>query len=134
MPVAPAATGLVRLKDRPLYNSSAWRFDLTAYPMVSLDNHRFDVLYEYTISIAPTIETTLWPGNRIVLQPVFPIASNVWRSKPEGYIHVGTAAIQQDVFIGNRLRAQLSGGMFLGNLMGVNAVLTYRAGNSLSIL
>ena len=124
---------LKRLENRPQHNNSAWRFDLTAYPMVSLDNHRYDVLYEYTVSIAPTIEATLWPGNRIVLQPVFPIASNVWNSKPEGYIHVGVAAIQQDVFLGNRLRAQVSGGMFLGNLMGLNTVLTYRAGNALSL-
>ena len=123
---------LVRLKDRPLYNSSAWRFDLTAYPMVSLDNHRFDVLYEYTISIAPTIETTLWPGNRITLMPVFPIASNVWRSKPEGYIRIGVAAIQQEARLSNRLKALVAGGMFMGNLMGFDANLTYHAGKSLT--
>ena len=123
---------LKRLQSRPRHNNSAWRFDLTANPIMSLDNHRFDVLYEYTVSIAPTIETTLWPGNRITLMPVFPIASNVFKSKPEGYIHVGIAAIQQDVFISDRLRAQLSGGMFLRNLMGFNTILTYRAGNALT--
>lgn len=123
---------LQRLKSRPLHNNSAWRFDLTANPIISLDNHRFDVLYEYTVSIAPTIETTLWRGNRITLMPVLPIASNVFKSKPEGYIHVGIAAIQQEVFISNRLKAQLSGGMFLGNLMGFNAALTYRAGNAVT--
>lgn len=123
---------LKRLQARPRHNNSAWRFDLTANPIMSLDNHRFDVLYEYTVSIAPTIETTLWPGNRITLMPVFPIASNVFKSKPEGYIHVGIAAIQQDVFISDRLRVQLSGGMFLRNLMGFNTILTYRAGNALT--
>lgn len=123
---------LKRLKLRPQHNSSAWRFDLTANPIISLDNHRFDVLYEYTVSIAPTIETTLWRGNRITLMPVLPIASNVFKSKPEGYIHVGIAAIQQEVFISNRLKAQLSGGMFLGDLMGFNAALTYRAGNAVT--
>lgn len=123
---------LKRLKSRPQHNSSAWRFDLTANPIISLDNHRFDVLYEYTVSIAPTIETTLWRGNRITLMPVLPIASNVFKSKPEGYIHVGIAAIQQEVFISNRLKAQLSGGMFLGDLMGFNAALTYRAGNAVT--
>lgn len=123
---------LKRLKLRPQHNSSAWRFDLTANPIISLDNHRFDVLYEYTVSIAPTIETTLWRGNRITLMPVLPIASNVFKSKPEGYIHVGIAAIQQEVFISNRLKAQLSGGMFLGDLMGFNGSLTYRAGNAVT--
>ena len=122
------------LENRPLKNSSAWRFDVTAYPMVSLDNHRFDVLYEYTISIAPTIEATLWPGNRITLMPVFPIASNVWKSKPEGYIHIGVAAIQQEVRLSNCLKAQVAGGMFMGNLMGLDANFTYRAGKNITLV
>ena len=122
------------LENRPLNNSSAWRFDVTAYPMVSLDNHRFDVLYEYTISIAPTIEATLWPGNRITLMPVFPIASNVWKSKPEGYIHIGVAAIQQEVRLSNCLKAQVAGGMFMGNLMGLDANFTYRAGKNITLV
>lgn len=124
---------LKKLEDRPLGNSSSWRFDLTAYPMVSLDNHRFDVIYEYTISIAPTIEATLWPGNRITLMPVFPVASNVWKSKPEGYIRIGVAAIQQEVRISDFLKAQVAGGMFMGNLMGLDANFTYRAGKSVTL-
>ena len=123
---------LKRLKDQSAVNSSAGRFDFTAYPMVSLDNHRFDKLYEYTVSIAPTVEATLWRGNRITLMPVFPVASNVWQSKPEGYIHIGVAAIQQEVCLGNQLKAQVAGGLFMGNLMGVDAKLTYRAGKSLT--
>ena len=123
---------LKQLKDQPTGNSSAWRFDFTAYPMVSLDNHRFDKLYEYTVSIAPTIEATLWPGNRITLMPVFPVASNVWQSKPEGYIHIGVAAIQQEVCLCNQLKAQVAGGLFMGNLMGVDAKLIWRAGKSLT--
>lgn len=124
---------LKRLQGRPLANSSSWRFDVTAYPMVSLDNHRYDKLFEYTVSIAPTIEGTLWPGNRITLMPVFPVASNVWRRKPEGYIHIGVAAIQQDICFTDRLKAQVAGGIFMGNLMGIDARLTYRLGQCLTL-
>ena len=124
---------LNKLKGRPSGNNSAWKFDFIAYPMVSLDNHRFDVLYEYTISIAPTIETTLWPGNRITLMPVFPIASNVWKSRPEGYIRIGVAAIQQDVRLNNRLKAQVAGGFFMGGLMGLDANLIYRANKNITL-
>lgn len=124
---------LKRLQGRPLANSSSWRFDVTAYPMVSLDNHRFDKLFEYTVSIAPTIEGTLWPGNRITLMPVFPVASNVWRRKPEGYIYIGVAAIQQDICFTDRLKAQVAGGIFMGNLMGIDARLTYRLGQCLTL-
>lgn len=124
---------LKQLKGSSSSNSSSWRFDLTAYPLISLDNHRYDVLYEYAVSIGPTLEGTLWRGNRITLMPVIPIASNVWRSKPEGYIRIGVAAIQQDFYLGNRWKAQVAGGMFMNSLMGVDARLTYRLGKSLSL-
>ena len=124
---------LKKLKGRPQENNSAWRFDVTAYPMVSLDNHRFDVLYEFTIAIAPTIEGTLWPGNRIVLQPVFPIVSNVWMARPESHIHIGVAAIQQEFRLSDRLKTQVSGGFFMGNFLGLDAQLTYRAGKAFNV-
>ena len=123
---------LKKLENRTHVNSSAWKFDFTAYPMVSLDNHRFDVLYEYIVSIAPTVEFTMWRGNRVTLMPVFPIVSNVWRKKPEGYIHIGVAAIQQEINLCDRLKAQVAGGIFMNNMMGFDAKLSYRVGKHLT--
>lgn len=122
-----------KLKGRPSENSSAWRFDLTAYPMVSLDNHRLDVLFEYCVSIAPVFEGTLWPGNRITLMPVFPIITNIWHNKPDGYIRIGVAAIQQDVRINDKFKAQFAAGFFMNNVMGVDANLTYRVNRNLDL-
>lgn len=113
--------------------SSTGRVDLTIYPMVSLDNHRFDILYEYIVSIAPALELTLWQGNRITLQPVFPVVTNIWHEKPNAYIRIGVASISQQLNLSNRLKATLSGGMFMNNLLGFDASLSYRVGKSLTL-
>lgn len=113
--------------------TSTGRVDVRLYPMVSLDNHRFDKLYEYIVSIAPAVETTLWKGSRLTLQPVFPIATNVWHEKPDAYIHIGTAALRQELCLTERLRATLSGGIFLGNVAGLDATLSYRLNKSLTL-
>lgn len=114
-------------------HSSTGRVDLTLYPMVSLDNHRFDILYEYIVSIAPSVELTLWQGNRITLQPVFPVATNIWHEKPNAYIRIGVASVSQQLNLSNRLKATLSGGMFMNNLLGFDASLAYRVGESLTL-
>ena len=113
--------------------SSTGRVDLTLYPMVSLDNHRFDILYEYVVCIAPSVELTLWQGNRITLQPVFPVATNIWHEKPDGYIRIGVATVSQQLNLSNRLKATLSGGMFMSNLFGFDGSLSYRVGQSLTL-
>ena len=117
----------------PSSNSSTGRFDLTVYPMVSIDNHRLDVLCEYIVSIAPSVETTLWQGSRLTLMPVFPIATNVWHEKPDGYIRIGVAALQQELHITDRFRAVVSGGFFMGNQLGGDVTLRYRLGQSFTL-
>lgn len=114
-------------------HSSTGRVDLTLYPMVSLDNHRFDILYEYIVSIAPSLELTLWRGNRITLQPVFPIATNVWHERSNAFIRIGVASVSQQLCLGERLKATISGGMFMNNVLGFDAALAYRVGQSLTL-
>lgn len=114
-------------------NSSTGRVDLRLHPMVSLDNHRFDILYEYIVSIAPALELTLWRGNRVTLQPVFPIVTNIWHEKPNAYIRIGVASVSQEFNISNNLKSTVSGGMFMDNLFGFDAKLAYRAGKSLTL-
>lgn len=113
-------------------NKSTGRVDLTLYPMVGIDNHRWDVLCEYVVNIAPSLEMTLWQGSRLTLQPVFPIATNIWHEKPDGYIRIGVAALRQELNLSDRLRATLSGGFFLGSQLGGDIFLSYRASKSLT--
>jgi len=62
------------LSERPKENSSAAKVDLTVYPMFTWINHVLDQPFEYVLSIAPALQTSLWEGNRIILQPVFPVS------------------------------------------------------------
>jgi hypothetical protein len=124
---------LSALTQTAAIQKSTGRIDVRFYPMVSLDNHRFDKLYEYIVSIAPAVETTLWKGSRLTLQPVFPIATNVWHEKADAYIHLGVAALQQELRFTERLRAILSGGIFVGNVAGLDANLSYRLNKSLTL-
>ena len=79
---------LSALTQTAAIQKSTGRIDVRFYPMVSLDNHRFDKLYEYIVSIAPAVETT---------------------------------------------RAILSGGIFVGNVAGLDANLSYRLNKSLTL-
>jgi len=124
---------LKALGDTPASNRSAGRFDLTVYPMVSIDNHRLDILCEYVVSIAPSVETTLWQGSRLTLMPVFPVATNIWHEKPDAYIRIGVAALRQELNITNRLKATVSGGFFMGNQLGGDVTLNYRLGKSFTL-
>jgi hypothetical protein len=124
---------LAVLGDVPSANPSTGRIDLTVYPMVSIDNHRFDVLCEYIVSLAPTLEMTLWRGSRLTLQPVFPVLTNVWEQKPDGFIHIGVAALSQEICLTDRLKAVLSGGFFLSNQVGGDLLLRYRASQALTL-
>lgn len=121
------------LGDAVPVQKSAGRLDLKFYPMVSIDNHRFDILCEYIVSIAPSLEMTLWQGSRIILQPVFPIATNIWHEKANAYIRIGVASIQQTFNLGDHLKANLAGGMFMNNVLGLDASLAYRIGKGLTI-
>ena len=124
---------LSALSDTPAANRSAGRVDLTVYPMVSIDNHRFDVLCEYIVSLAPAIEMTLWRGSLLTLQPVFPVLTNVWQEQPDGFIHIGVAALRQQFCLTDRLKATLSGGFFLGGQLGGDLLVDYRAGKALTL-
>lgn len=112
---------------RRVVNSSAAKFDLTVYPMFSWINHRFDQMFEYVVSLAPTVETSLWKGNRITLQAVIPVSYDVKTIKSASYVHVGIADIAQEVVSANgRWQASLAGGFFFFDRLGFDLRTSYR--------
>jgi hypothetical protein len=121
-------------KHASLKNSSAAKFDITAYPMFSWINHRWNQPFEYVLSIAPTVETSLWKGNRITLQAIIPVSYDVESIKTLSYPRVGIADIAQDFTSRNgRWQATLAGGFFYFDRVGVDARLSYHATPRLTI-
>ena len=110
-----------------LANKSAGKFDVTVYPMFSWINHRFNQALEYVVSLAPTVETSLWKGNRITLQAVIPVSYDVESIKSASYVHVGIADIAQEVTSANgRWQATLAGGFFYFDRIGFDLRTSYR--------
>ena len=115
-------------------NSSAAKFDFTAYPLFTWINHRFNKPFEYVLSIAPTIETSLWKGNRITLQAIIPISYQVESINSASYFRVGIADIAQDFTSRNgRWQATLAGGFFYFDRIGFDLRLAYHATPNLTL-
>lgn len=115
-------------------NSSAGKIDFTIYPMFSWMNHLKDIPFEYAISLAPAIETSLWKGNRITLQAIIPVSYRLKSMENLKYVRIGIADIAQDITSHNgRWQATLAGGFFFFDRIGVDFRLAYHATPSLTI-
>lgn len=57
-------------------NSSFGKIDWVFYPQVSLANHRYDIIYEGAVNLAPAFEVSLWKGAQVTAQVVIPVGYN----------------------------------------------------------
>ncbi|MCM1312164.1 MAG: hypothetical protein NC206_01565 [Bacteroides sp.] len=122
-----------RLRLTEQTGSSTGKVDVTFYPIVSVDNHRLDKLCEYVVSLAPSFETTLWKGNRVTVQPIFPLAWNVAKGSSDSYVHLGVASLQQRFLNTDKWYLDMAGGFFQYDKIGVHAKLGYRTTENLSL-
>lgn len=114
--------------------SSSGKIDIVFHPKVSIDNHRFDVLYEYAVSIAPSIETTLWRGSRITVQPVIPlVGGNLYEDNTLRYLRIGIADLEQELLRGGRWSLKAAAGILYPNFMGVHAELGHQLTDALGL-
>lgn len=106
--------------------SSIGKIDITVNPVVSLNNHRFDKLFEVGFFIAPSIETTLWKGNRINIEPIIPVYTNLDAGSRDRRLQLGSTNIQQDFIFGGRWYGTFSAGTFRSCRLGANLDFGYR--------
>jgi hypothetical protein len=122
------------VKESKKTNSSAGKFDFTVHPMFTWVNHRLDQMFEYVLAVAPTIETSLWKGNRITLQAVIPVSYDAKTIQSASYVHVGVADIAQEVVSANgRWQATLAGGFFFFDRIGFDLRVGYRVTPNLTL-
>lgn len=114
------------VQQQPGSRSTYGKVDIVFHPMFSLDNHRLDVVYQVMVRLAPSIETSLWKGNRLVLQPIIPIYNNYRDFTSDKYFQLGTAAVFQNFACSPKwwLRAGL--GQFRYDRLGVNVNTGFR--------
>ena len=115
-------------------NSSERKVDLTIYPMLSINDRKVGGFWEYALAVAPALETSLWRGNRITLQPIIPFAYNSETINSDTYIRIGVASIAQDVVAKDgRWDATLAGGFFHYDRVGVDLRVGYHLTPSLTV-
>lgn len=109
-----------RLKeDQTSVNKSFGKVDVNLIPIFTLDNHRYDKLFEVGAFFAPSFETTLWKGNRLIFQPIIPIYTNLDKENVHRNLRLGVAAISQELFNNAKYFSKLSVGCFYPDAVGV---------------
>jgi len=121
-----------RLKDEEPKRKSTGKIDLTFYPMISLDNHYLDHLFDYNIRIAPTIGMNLWKGGRLTLQAIIPIVYRLTdRTSEQRYIQFGVNDIEQQIVSSKRWYVSAALGFFRYNRVGAQAKVEFHATRNL---
>ena len=114
-------------------SKSIGKVDLTFYPLVWLDNHLLDKLYLYGVFLAPALETTLWWGNRVTIQPIVPVANNYEKYSPDRRFQWGVVSVQQDIVNTGKWWARVAAGTFRTNRIGFNANVGFRVSKNLDV-
>ncbi|MCF0235976.1 MAG: YjbH domain-containing protein [Bacteroidaceae bacterium] len=109
----------------PTATSSYGKIDINLHPILMIDNFKLDKIFDFAIFAAPSIETTLWKGNRTYFQPIFPLVHNLPKGHPDRTPQVGILGLRQDWVNNKHWDLSTSLGTFLYNRYGIHANLTY---------
>lgn len=102
-------------------NSNTGKIDIYFQPIFEINNHRLDVLAYVGLYLAPSVETTLWKGNRFYLQPIIPVFNNFAKNNPDRHLQIGAVGMRQEWYNNDRIRFTTSLGTFLYNSLGLQA-------------
>ncbi len=112
-----------RIKSISPENRVIRQADLIFYPNMAFRNTRRDKIYETRFEIAPALEHSLWKGNKITGQVIFPIHNELGY---EGdFIRPGFVTLTQNINLPKRWFAQLSSGNFSNNRYGFSGSLNH---------
>ena len=123
-----------RLKnDSKTCNSSYGNIDVNLIPIVTLNNHRYDKLFEVGVFFAPSLETSLWKGNRLTVQPIIPLYTNLDKMNSNRNVRLGVASISQDLFYSGRWTGKVAAGCFYPDYMGLYGELGYHVNTNFDV-
>lgn len=107
--------------------------DVNLIPIVTLNNHRYDKLFEVGLFFAPSFETTLWKGNRLIVQPIVPLYTNLQKEDAHRNLRLGVAAISQELFDNGKWSTRVAAGSFYPDIVGFYGDLEYKLSSKLDI-
>ena len=109
------------------------KIDITLNPIVSIDNHILDKLALFGFYLAPSFETTLWRGNRLIVQPIVPLYTNIADNDPDSQFQWGVVGLRQDWIASKRWRSSSTAGLFLYDLAGLHHEVNYHVSPTLDL-
>lgn len=109
------------------------KIDITLNPIVSIDNHLLDKLALFGFYLAPSFETTLWRGNRLIVQPIVPLYTNIADNDPDSQFQWGVVGLRQDWVASKRWRSSSTAGLFLYDLAGLHHEVNYHVSPTLDL-
>lgn len=77
-------------------NRSLYKTDIVVYPKVNFRNYVISKIYTFQININPTLEVSLWPGNKLIGQVIFPVLNEYGKMYGQSQIRQGYITISQD--------------------------------------
>jgi hypothetical protein len=113
---------LNNLRKAEVFNRGTRRkFDLVIYPQFYFENTRINQFYETQVNIAPSLEFSLWKGNRFTGQIILPVQNSLGY---EGdYVRPGFLTLSQEFRLSDNLSGTVTAGNFAGSVYGISAYL-----------
>ena len=136
------------LKQMEGVKSPYGKIDISLIPIISLANNKYDRLFDVGIFFAPSFSTSLWKGNRIIVQPIIPLYTNYdktvseadkttlsvsYYSNPRRQVRLGVAAISQELMENDKWSAKVAAGSFYQNVVGLYGELGYHFNENLDL-
>lgn len=121
------------LRDVKSSKSAYGKIDVSLIPIVSLNNHLYDRLFEVGLFFSPSFSTSLWKGNRIIVQPLIPVYTNYDKYNSHKNVRLGVATISQDVFEDEHWTGKVALGSFYQDVVGGYGEVGYRLNSKLDL-
>jgi len=107
-----------RLKNQAVTNPSFTKVDFVIFPQFAYENTRLAKLYEFQFNAAPTMNFSLWKGNKFTGQVIFPLHNEL--GYEGNFIRPGYITVSQDFRPFEKWWGTLALGNFSSNRYGID--------------
>ena len=111
------------LKGEKMSNLHYAKFDFVVYPLFSIMNIHFYALYEVQFSLAPSVEFSLWKGNKFTGQVIIPIYGD--KAYDDNYVRPGFITVSQEFRTPGPFFGRVTLGMFDRYRQGIDLALRH---------
>lgn len=108
------------VKEVKAWNRSLHKMDVSLEPRLHFKNLIINQIYQYLFELNPTLETSLWPGGKVLAQLIVPVMNDGYRW-PQNKVRPGILAVSQHFRFPQNVFADLTLGTFTQDVYGFDA-------------